>query len=303
MPRKTMQAILAFGPDPASLMCERIPVPRPGAGEVLVAVHATAVTAGELTWPERWPVVPAHDVAGVVAQLGDGVDTLSVGDDVYGLIPFDLPGAAAEFVAVPSTALAAKPTAVDHLAAATLALGGLTARQALADHACLEEGQHVLVHGGAGGVGTYVVQLAAFHGATVTATASAADTGFLIGLGAHAVIDYATRFEEQIGDVDIVVDTVGGDVMARSWEVLRPGGILIGVADDPSAQDARADVRATYFVVEPRHEQLSELAHLVDLGVLRPTVGGVFPLAETASAIISQRDAHIRGKLAIRVVA
>jgi NADPH:quinone reductase-like Zn-dependent oxidoreductase len=146
------------------------------------------------------------------------------------------------------------------------------------------------------------VQLAVLHGATVTATASAADVDFVTGLGARSVIDYTTRFEEQVADVDVVIDTVGGDTLARSWRVLRPGGILVGVAQEPPANDAATHgVRGVYFVVEPRRDQLVELARLVDLGTLRLTVGPVFPLADTAAAIITQRESHIRGKVAIQV--
>jgi NADPH:quinone reductase-like Zn-dependent oxidoreductase len=301
-PNSMMHAVLAHGSDPTSLTYETLPRPRPGPGEVLIAVHATAVTAGELTWPESWPVIPAHDVSGVAADLGEGVTDTHVGDEVYGLIGFDRPGAAAEYVAVPATDLAAKPATADHFATATLPLGGLTAWQALIDHARLEEGQHVLVHGGAGGVGTYAVQLAVHLGANVTATASAADADFVTGLGASSVIDYTSRFEEQVADVDVVFDTVGRDTLARSWQVLRAGGVLISVADEPPAQAAAArGVRGLYFVVEPNRDQLIELARLVDLGALRLTVGPVFPLADTAAAITTQRDSHIRGKVVIQV--
>jgi NADPH:quinone reductase-like Zn-dependent oxidoreductase len=299
-----MNAVRAHGVDPTSLTYDTVPRPAPGPGEVLVAVRATAVTAGELTWYESWPVIPAHDVSGVVAELGEDVSDLRVGDDVFGLIGFDRPGAAAEYVAVPAADLAAKPATVDHRAAATVPLGALTAWQALLGHAQLGNGQHVLVHGGAGGVGSYAVQLAAHHGARVTATASAADAEFVTGLGASAVIDYTGRFEDQLADIDIVIDSVGGDTLARSWGVLRPGGILVGVADSPPVGDAQAHgVRGVYFVVEPNRDQLAELARLVDLGSLRPMVGPVFPLAETAAAITTQRDSHIRGKVVIEVLA
>jgi NADPH:quinone reductase-like Zn-dependent oxidoreductase/ketosteroid isomerase-like protein len=298
----TMHAVRAHGSDPAGLTYETLDCPTPGPGEVLVTVHATAVTAGELTWPETWPVIPGHDVSGVVSELGEGVVDIDVGDEVYGLIGFDRPGAAAEYVVVPATDLAAKPTSADHVAAATLPLGGLTAWQALIDHGHLEAGQQVLVHGGAGGVGTYAVQLAVLHGATVTATASADDVDFVTGLGARSVIDYTTRFEEQVADIDIVVDTVGGDTLARSRRVLRPGGILIGVAAEPPVHVAASHgVRGVYFVVKPSRDQLVELARLVDLGTLDLTVGQVFPLADTAAAIITQRDTHVRGKVAIQV--
>jgi len=305
MPTETMHAVLAHGGDPTSLTYETVARPTPGPGEVLIAVHATAVTAGELAWSDTWPLIPAHDVSGVVAGVGEDVTDLTVGDEVYGLIAFDRPGAAAEYVTAPATDLAAKPDTVDHASAATLPLGGLTAWQALFDHAHLEKDQHVLVHGGAGGVGAYAVQIAAHHGARVTATASAADADFVTGLGAASVIDYTGRFSDHVTDVDIVIDTVGGDTLARSWQVLRPGGILVGVAeppaDEPPAAGAATGVRGVYFVVEPNRRQLAELGRLVDVGALRPIVGSVFALADTAAAVTTQRDSHIRGKVVIQV--
>jgi NADPH:quinone reductase-like Zn-dependent oxidoreductase len=299
---ETMYAVRAHSAEPTDLRYEQVPTPSPGPGEVLVAVHATAVTAGELSWSDEWPLIPAHDLSGVVAELGAQVTNLAAGDEVYALIGFDRPGAAAEYVAVPADQLATKPASIDHVAAATVPLGALTAWQALVDHANVIAGQHVLVHGGAGGVGSYAVQLAAHLGAKVTATASRADADFVAGLGAHTALDYRSRFEDQVRDVDVVIDTVGGDTLARSWQVLRPGGILVGIADVPSAEDAdRHGVRSVYFVVAPHREQLAEIARLVDAGAVRPMPGSVFPLAETATAVTTQRDRHIRGKVVIQV--
>ena len=179
-----MRAMLAASADPASLTCEMVPVPDPGPGELLVEVRATAITADELTWPEKWPAIPCHDLSGVVARPGPGVTGWQPGDEAYGLVGFDRPGAAAGFVTAPAADLAPKPAAIDHVAAAAVPLGALTAWQALHEHAQLQPGQHVLVHGGAGGVGAYAVQLAAQHGARVTATASARNQAFVTGLGA-----------------------------------------------------------------------------------------------------------------------
>lgn len=298
-PTRSMYAVRAYGADPSDLRYEPVPRPVPGPGEVLVAVNATAVTADELSWSDEWPLIPAHDLSGVVAELGPQTTGLALGDEVFALIGFDRPGAAAEYVAVPADQLAAKPGSVGHLAAATVPLGALTAWQALVDHAKVKEGQHVLVHGGAGGVGNYAVQLAAHLGARVTATASRSDADFVADLGAHTTIDYQSRFEDQVTGVDTVIDTVGGETLARSWQVLRPGGILVGVADAPPAGDA--DRRGVYFVVAPSRDQLTELARLIDTGALRPMPGPVFPLAETATAVTTQRDQHIRGKVVIRV--
>src|SRR5499427_6430948 len=268
-----MRAMRASGPDPASLTCETIPVPEPGAGELLVEVQATAVTADELTWPESWPAIPCHDLSGLVAAAGPGVEGWSPGDEVYGLVGFDRPGAAADYVTAPAAELAPKPSSIDHLAAAAVPLGALTAWQALHEHARLQPGQHVLVHGGAGGVGIYAVQLAALHGARVTATASARDAELVAGLGADDVLDYAGRFEDHVHDVDVVVDPVGGETMARSWPVLRSGGILVAIADEPgSDHGGRDDVRGVYFVVKPDGGQLRELAQLVSNRRLRPAV-------------------------------
>jgi NADPH:quinone reductase-like Zn-dependent oxidoreductase len=298
----TMRAVFAHGNDPATLTEETVAIPAPAAGEVLVAVYATAITAGELAWPDTTPFIPAHDVSGLVASTGEQVAGLSTGDEVYGLIGFDRPGAAAEYVAVPEVQLAAKPATVDHVAAATFPLGALTAWQALVDHAAVQKGQHVLVHGGAGGVGNFAVQLAAHLGARVTATASAANAAFVTALGADTVIDYRQRFEDQIKDVDVVIDTVGGETLARSWSVLRPGGVLIGIADPPPAEAAEAHAaRGVYFVVEPNRDQLAELARLVDNGSLRPMIGRVFPLNQASAAFVTQRDSHIRGKVVIQV--
>jgi NADPH:quinone reductase-like Zn-dependent oxidoreductase len=269
-PARTMRAMRAASPDPASLTCQSLPVPEPAPGELLVEVRATAVTAGELTWPETWPAIPCHDMSGVVATAGRGVTGWRAGDKVYGLVGFDRPGGAAEYVTVPAADLAPGPAAVDHVEAAALPLGALTAWQALHEHAQLQPGQHVLVHGGAGGVGAYAVQLAAAHGARVTATASVRDRAFVTGLGAGEVIDYAGRFEDRVGDIDVVVDPVGGETLARSWPVLRSGGILIAIAEEPDAgHGGRADVRGVYFVVRPDGGQLRELTALVDKQQLR----------------------------------
>ena len=292
----------ASSPDPASLTSQNVPVPDPGPGELLVQVRATAITAGELTWPETWPTIPCHDLSGVVAATGDGAAGWRPGDDVYGLVGFDRPGAAAEYVTAPAADLAPKPVSVDHLAAAAVPLGGLTAWQALHEHAGLRPGQHVLVHGGAGGVGVYAVQLAALAGARVTATASARDLAFVAGLGASDVLDYSGRFEDQVRDVDVVIDLVGGSTTARSWPTLRSGGILVAIAEEPDpANGGRDDVRGVYFVVRPDGGQLRELANLVDKGQLRPVVSTVFDLGALPEAFRAQRGDRPPGKVVVRV--
>jgi NADPH:quinone reductase-like Zn-dependent oxidoreductase len=196
---------------------------------------------------------------------------------------------------------APKPSAIDHIAAAAVPLGALTAWQALHQHAHLRPGQHVLVHGGAGGVGAYAVQLAALHGARVTATASARDASFVAGLGAQRVIDYTSSFEGQLHDVDVVIDPVGGQTMARSWQVLRSGGILVAIAEPPDGQGGREDVRSQYFVVEPDGTQLRELARQVDDKQLRPVVSEVLELRALQDAFRAQRNRRGPGKVIIEV--
>jgi len=301
-PVRIMRAMRASSSDPASLTCENVPVPDPGPGELLVQVRATAITADELTWPETWPAIPCHDLSGVVAATGVGVTGWRPGDEVYGLVGFDRPGAAAEYVTAPAADLAPKPAAVDHVAAAAVPLGALTSWQALHEHAQLRPGQHVLVHGGAGGVGGYAVQLAALHGARVTATASARNLAFVAGLGARDVLDYAGRFEDQVHDVDVVIDTVGGDTTARSWQVMRSGATLVAIAEEPAeGASGRDDVRAVYFVVKPDGGQLRELGALIDKRQLRPMVSVVFGLTALPEAFGAQRAARIPGKVIVSI--
>jgi NADPH:quinone reductase-like Zn-dependent oxidoreductase len=278
-----------------ALVYEQAPRPAPTAEEVLVAVRAAAITYAELSWPETWtssdgvdrtPIILAHEVSGTIVQKGPSVAQLDVDDDVYGLIPFDRDGAAAEYVAVPSDAVARKPRTISHTEAAALPLGTLTAWQALVDHADVHKGDHVLVHGGAGGVGVYAVQLAVALGARVTATAAAHDAAFVTGLGASRVIDYTTEaFETEVSDVDVVVDAVGGHTLERSYEVLREGGRLIALAAPPEQDRARRhDVTATFFIVRPDQSQLIKLAALVDEGTVRPIVAQTFPLSKGREA-------------------
>ena len=200
---------------------------------------------------------------------------------MFGLIDFRRDGADAEYVAVRADELALKPATLTHAQAAAVPLSALTAWQALFDQGGLAPGQRVLVHGGAGGVGTFAVQLARWRGARVAATSSARDADLVRGLGADEVIDYrATRFEDAVADLDLVIDTVGGDTWERSWDVLRPGGRLVSIAvprpPDREAVDGR---QAIWFVVKPDRGQLIEIGGLIDAGRLRPIVSAVLPLA------------------------
>lgn len=214
-----MRAVRTHGRGgPEQLFYEDAPVPKPGEGDVLVRVCAAAITPAELTWDEtyrnadgsaRIPGIPGHEVSGTVEALGLDVADLRIGEDVYGLADFPRDGAAAEYVAIRAANLAPKPETIDHVHAAAVPLSALTAWQSLFDKGRLTAGQRILIHGGAGGVGTYAVQLAHWRGAHVIATASGANAGFLRELGADEVIDYTkTRFEGEVHDVDLVLDTI-----------------------------------------------------------------------------------------------
>jgi NADPH:quinone reductase-like Zn-dependent oxidoreductase len=294
------------------IIYEDAPRPGPGEGDALVRVHATAITPTELTWSTTWttrdgkdrvPVVPSHEVSGVVEALGNGVREVAVGDAVYALLDFWRDGAAAEYVAARASDLAPKPRSIDHAHAAAIPLSGLTAWQALFDHGELSRGQHVLIHGAAGGVGTFAVQFARWCGAHVTATASADNAEFLRQLGAADVIDYRQEhFEDKVRNVDVALDTIGGETLERSWKVLRPGGALISVASAVSPDTAsRHGVRGVFFIVQPNREQLIEIARLVDASVIRPMVEAVLPLALTREAYLRGTRGHSRGKLVLRV--
>jgi NADPH:quinone reductase-like Zn-dependent oxidoreductase len=284
---------------PEVLVVERVPVPVAAAGEVLVAVHAAAITFDELTWDETWtrdgvsrtPVIPSHEVSGGVFEIGSGVTDLKPGQEVYGLIRFDRDGAAADFVAVPAADLTAKPSTVSHAGAAALPLAGLTALQALVDHAAVQTGEAVLVHGGAGGVGALTVQLAAILGAEVTATVRSDAGDLLRGFGASRVIDVRTEaFDESGVAYDVVVDTVGGETLDRSFGVLRRGGRLVTLSAPPPAGKAdEFGVTATFFIVAPNRDQLVELAALVDSGRLHVEIAEKFPLVKGREAFESGR--------------
>ena len=297
---------------PESLIYEDAPIPVLRPGDALVRVHAAGVSPAEFTWriyetPDgrsRLPAIPSHEVSGVVAAVAPDVRDVKPGDAVYGLTDFFRDGAAAEYVAVPAADLAPKPRTIDHATAATVPLSALTAWQALFDHARLEPGRRVLIHGAAGGVGTFAVQLARWRGAHVVATASARNVDFVRGLGADEVIDRAaTPFEAAVRDVDVVLDGVGGAVTERSWSVLRPGGLLVTIVRQPADWTAGRAARGQFILVGPSRTQLNELARLIDAGTIRPIVEAVLPLDRAREAYERGINGHPRGKLVLAVAA
>ena len=277
----TMHAVRVHAPgEPVAL--DEIPIPEPAPGEVLVRVHAAAITRDELDWPtDRLPAIPSYELSGTAD-----------GEEVWALLPFDRDGAAAEYVAVPAELLAPKPRSLGHVESAAIPLPALSAWQALFDHGRLAEGERVLIHGAAGGVGQFATQLAHWRGAYVIGTTSG-DRDAVLALGAN---DAVGRDAAGVERVDLVFDTVGGEALARSVDLLRAGGRIVSVAEEPPA-----GVEATYFVVEPNREQLAELARLVDEGVVKPLIDSVFPLAEARSAFERLMEPGKRGKVVLRV--
>jgi NADPH:quinone reductase-like Zn-dependent oxidoreductase len=300
-----MWAIRLHAPNgPSALALERIETPRPEPGEALVRVHAAAITRDELGWPtDRLPATPSYEFSGVVAAVAPDVDTVPVGEPVWALTGFDRDGAAAEYIVVAAGLLAPKPRTLDHEASAAVPLAALSAWQGLFDHGGLEEGQRVLIHGAAGGVGHLATQLAHRRGASVIGTASAASLEAARSFGADEVIDPAeARFEDSVEPVDLVFDTVGGELLERSPAVIRPGGRLVSVSEEPPRIAPERRIAATYFVVEPNREQLVELGRLIDAGDLRPAIDSVFPLSDARAAFERSLASGKRGKVVLRVV-
>ena len=300
------------GPD--HLVYEDAPQPQPGPGEVLVRAYAAGIIANELKWDETYQTttgrpralpIPGRDLSGVVEEVGPGATPLVTGSEVYALLGYGRDGAQADYTIALPNELVPKPSTLDHVQAAAVPLSALTAWQALFDHAHLAAGQTVLIHGGAGGVGVFAVQLAQWAGAQVIATTSARNRDFLRELGANEIIDYTTtRFEAVAQGVDLVFDLVGGDTLQRSWQVIKPGGMLVSVVSPPppAAVAKEHDVRFAWFVVEPNREQLLKMGALIEAGQLHPVIDTVFPLAEARQAYEQAAKGHTRGKIVLRVM-
>jgi NADPH:quinone reductase-like Zn-dependent oxidoreductase len=293
----------------SGLAFEDVPDPRPMFCEVLVKVAACGITHNELDWPiwtcraghPRTTIIPGHEVSGVVAALGFGTAGLAIGDEVFGLTDQLRDGAAAEYVAVEARNLALKPQTVDHAHAAAIPRAGLTAWQGLFDHGKLAKGQTVVIHGAGGAVGSTAVQLARWAGAEVIGTGRSHSRELVTELGADRFIALdADRLEDAAGQADLVFDTIGGDVVAQSPALLRPGGTLVTIKADAQLPAGRDDIRTVVFIQESSRAQLTELARLVDEGQLRPQVGAVYPLARAAEAFGAKAAGGIPGRIILR---
>jgi len=284
------------------------PEPQPRPDEVLVRVHAAGVTPTELAWyptshdragEKRSRAILGHEFSGVVAAVGSDAAGFAPGEEVYGLNDWFADGAIAEYCATQPSSIARKPARLTHVEAASVPIGALTAWQGLFDRARLREREHVLVHGGAGSVGIFAIQLARLHGARITATASAWNLELVTSLGAGRAIDYrAGSFVDAVSGMDVVLDTVGGDTLRRSWDVLRPGGRMVTVAAESEA-DADPRVKQAFFIVEPSREQLERIGRLLESGELETVVGAVLPLSRASAAYTGARPR--RGKTVVTV--
>jgi NADPH:quinone reductase-like Zn-dependent oxidoreductase len=294
------------------LVAGEIPRPNPKDDEVLVKVHATSVLPTEFDWfttfnlpfgePRPFPIVLSHEFSGMVESVGAAVTGFYPGDKVFGLNDWFMNGAQAEYCVAKATTLARKPKTIYHVQAGVVPIPALTAWQGLVHKAKLERGQRVLIHGAAGGVGSFAVQLAHWRGARVITPISSGNFDFVRSLGADELIDYrTTRFEEVVRDVDVVFDTVGGETLERSWPLLGPGGRLVTVATQ-SKGAVEPRVRDAFMRVQPDGAQLARIGGLIDQGEIKAHVGPIFPLTAAKLAYARARHGLRRGKVALRVL-
>lgn len=300
--------IHAFG-GPDVLALDTLPRPEPRPGEMLIRVCAAGVNPidyklrkGCTVPADRLPIAPGRDVSGLVERCGAGVDRFRPCDEVYAMLPHDR-GGYTEFVATPADGCAPKPRCLDHVHAAAVPLAALTAWQGLFDHGGLEAGQRVLIHGASGGVGHLATQFAAVSGATVFGSCAGEDTEFMRYIGAEKAIDYrAERFEDVVGEIDLVFDLIGGDTQNRSWAVLREGGTLVSTVEEPPRHVAAAHAaRGIHYTARPDGAQLAEIGRLIDDGRVHVEVGRVFPLRQAANAQRALEQEHVRGKVVLKV--
>ena len=298
---------------PEVLSIDEVPVPEPGKDEVMVRVHATSVNPVDWKireglrkekFPSKLPLTIGWDVSGVVEQVGEKVSNFRKGDEVYGRPDPTKNGAYAEYIVVKASLLGIKPLGIGHTEAAAVPLAGLTAWQGLFDHGLLKEGQKVLIHAAAGGVGSYAVQFAKSKGAYVIGTASDQNIEFLKRLGADEVIDYNMEsFEMRLNDIDLVLDTIGGDTQLKSIEVLKPGGRLITTLAAEFTTEAKAkNVHLIAYVVQSIPAQLAEIAKMIDAGKVKPIIDQVLPFTDARKAHMSIEEGHTRGKIVLQVI-
>jgi NADPH:quinone reductase-like Zn-dependent oxidoreductase len=309
---KMMKAmrIQSFG-GPAVLHLQKIPVPEPLAGEILLKIRAASVNPVDYKirlgkYPavqaDMLPYVLGRDAAGDVEICGKGVKTFVKGDSIYAFVGIER-GCYAEYVIVKESEACRKPTTLDYAAAAAVPLAGITAWQGLFQHGDLKSGQRVLIHAGSGGVGHFAIQFAKAKGAYVITTVSGENVDFVRRLGTDEVIDHKKqRFENKVREVDMVFDLIGGETEDRSWGVLKKGGILVSTLTLPSQEKAKAHgVRGMRYTAEASGSELGEIAGLIDAGKVKPTISKTFPLRDAVSALQVVEQGHTRGKVVLTV--
>lgn len=292
---------------PEVLFIEDVPMPQPDRGEMRIRVIGAGVNPAD--WKIRrglmklpLPMTMGFDVSGIVDALGPGVSRFRLRDQVYAKAS-SAHGGYAEYTIVSDSQAALKPKSIGFIEAAAIPTAALTAWQMLFDIAELKSGQNALIHGAAGGVGSFALQFAKWKGAYAIGTASGANGQFLKSLGADEVIDYrAERFENQVRDLDVVIDTVGGDTFDRSWKVLKPGGFLVTtVADVPEGAAEAHGVRAKRISSRADGDELEQIARVIDEKLVKPVVTMVLPLSEARKAQELSEGGHTRGKIVLRV--
>jgi NADPH:quinone reductase-like Zn-dependent oxidoreductase len=309
----TMKAIVVheYG-GPEVLKYEDAPRPEPKENEILVKVIAAGVNpvdsaARSQKYAQflhiKLPAIPGYDIAGTVEKTGTKVTKFKAGDPVYAYIALDKGGAYAEYAVATEKEASAKPTSLNYLEAAPVPLVSLTAWQALIDTAKLSAGQTVLIHGGSGGVGSFAIQIAKAKGAKVIATASTPNQDLLKQLGADVAIDYTkTKFEDVAKDVDVVLDSVGKDTLARSYGVVKKGGFIVTIVARPDqAELDKHGIHGASLGVEPNSDELAEIGRLIDEKKIKVIVSQTFPLAEAAKAQAQAETHHTRGKIVLKV--
>jgi NADPH:quinone reductase-like Zn-dependent oxidoreductase len=298
---------------PEVLKYEAAPRPQPGKGEVLIRVHAAGVNP--IDWkvragymkdfiPHSFPLILGWDVSGVIEEVGPKVSRFKKGDEVYSLADHTRNGAYAEYIVVRESEVALKPKSLHHIRAAAIPLAALTAWQTLFDTAELQPRQRVLIHAAAGGVGHFAVQLAKWKGAHVIGTASAKNHEMLYKLGADEMIDYTTqRFEDVAGNIDVVLDTIGSDTQERSWQVLKTGGVLVSLVQQPSEKEANEHgARGIRLGARANGQELAEIAKIIDAGKLAPVIDRILPLSEARRAHELSQSGRTHGKIVLRVM-
>lgn len=286
--------------------------PKAAADEVVVKIVATAVNP--VDWKVRegylqelvtydFPIILGWDVAGIIEEVGENVKSFKVGDEVYSKPDLARDGSYAEYIAIKASDVAFKPKSISFQEAASLPLVSITAWESVIDKGNIKKGDKILIHAGSGGVGTIAIQLAKWKGAYVITTCSEKNFDLVKSLGADEVIDYTkVNFEDVVSDIDVVFDTIGGDVQDRSWNVLKKGGVLVAITQTPSEETAKKfNVSSHLVFIDPNGPILKELAELVDQGIVKPVVGALYNLEDIKKAHILSQSGRAKGKIVINI--